>query len=147
MTGLFVTAFILVQCISIMNTNEQISHEELKQNIADTLKHLDKMGIDSSEFFNTYEIEYFNERFKDFRKNFDFEEKKICFFGPGGLVFSDKQKYFNSLKNNHSHIQDDLYIFNEFEKEESEGYDAVIVYWSKRIYSSKDLVKRMKEKH
>ncbi|MDD4440074.1 MAG: hypothetical protein PHS04_18875 [Tissierellia bacterium] len=130
-----------------MNTNEQISHEELKQNIADTLKHLDKMGIDSSEFFNTYEIEYFNERFKDFRKNFDFEEKKICFFGPGGLVFSDKQKYFNSLKNNHSHIQDDLYIFNEFEKEESEGYDAVIVYWSKRIYSSKDLVKRMKEKH
>jgi hypothetical protein len=43
-------------------------------------------------------------------------------------------------------IADDLYVFNEFEKEELGGYDADIVYWNKRNYSTEYLVKKLKNK-
>ena len=122
-----------------------MAQEKMTGKIADTssvIKNFDKMGIESSEYLNNHECEYFKKIFKDF----DFEGKKICFLGPGRLVLSDKQKYFKSLKENNFFVHSDLYVFNEFEKEESGGYDAVIVYWNKRNYMSKDLIKRLKEK-
>ena len=138
-----------VQCVATMDKNELFTRKEMMQSVADTsdiLKYLDKMGIDSSEFLNNFETEYFNTRFKDYHQNFDFTGKKICFLGPGGLVFSDKQKYFSSLKKTNFVVQSDLYIFNADQKGEVGGYDVAIVYWSKRRYLSKDVVKRLKKK-
>ncbi len=142
-----IIVFALIQC-NVTN-NKQFSHREMIQNIVDTsyiMKYFDKMGIDSSEILNNYEAEYFNERFKGLNKNFDFTEKKVYFFGPGGLVFSDKQKYFSNLIQNNFFVQSDLHIFNESEKEESGGYDATIVYWSKKRIPTTDIVKKLKSK-
>ncbi|WP_291582851.1 hypothetical protein [Bacteroides sp.] len=122
----------------------QVRHlEDLPRDI---LEQLDKMGIDDVPLLNYHESTYLNMVFEKKRKDFDFTEKKIAFFGPGGLVFSDKQKYFDNSKKNKRIIQSDLHVFNKSEKEESGGYDAVITYWCKRIYSSKNLLKKLKEK-
>jgi len=148
MTGLsIIMAFAFVQCVTTMNNNEQFANETIMQGVVDTsfvMKYYDKMGIDNSAYLNDYEAGYFNEIFKD--RGSDFTGKKVFFFGPGGLVFSNKQKFFRNLKENNYVVHSDLYIFDESEKEESGGYDIVIVYWSKRNYLSKDLVKRIKEK-
>ena len=140
-----VIAFFFVQCVCTMNRCEQPSYEELTRPMADTLKNYDKMGMDGSEYLNDYEADYFNMQFNDSSGSFNFIGKKVCFFGPSALSFSNKQKYFNELTK-HSSVHSDLYIFNESEKEESGGYDAVIVYWNKKSYTSKELVKRLKEK-
>ena len=39
-----------------------------------------------------------------------------------------------------------LYIFDENQKKESGGYDAAIVFWSKVLIPTKDVVKRLKDK-
>ena len=114
-----------------------------KKNITDTLKYFDNMGKDNSPFLNDYEAEYFNLRFQGI--DFDFTDKKVFFFGPEGLVFSDKQRYFDEFTR-HTFIQSSLYIFDKLEKERSGGFDAVIVYWSKRNYTKDDIIKRLKEK-
>ena len=137
---IIIMTFTFVQCASIINKNGQITHRENRQNIADTLKHFDKMGKDNSYLLNDYEAEYFNMKFQ--REDFDFTDKKVFFFGPGGLVFSDKQRYFNELTR-HTFVQSSLHIFNDSEREKSGGFDAVIVYWNKRNYSSEDLLKRL----
>ncbi len=124
MITLMIVAFSIIQCSSSRDLNEQVSHEEIKGNIVNTLKYLDKMGIDSSEYLNNYEAEYFNEKFENYKK-FNFSGEKVCFVGPGGLVFSNKQKYFNELTKYKS-VKSDLHIFNESEKEESGGYIAAI---------------------
>jgi len=139
MKGLIIImVFAFAQCAGTMNK----THREMRQNIADTLEHFDKMGKDGSCFLNNYEAEYFNMRFQ--REDFDFMDKKVFFFGPGGLVFSDKQRYFNELTR-HTFVQSSLHVFNETEREKAGGFDAVIVYWNKRNYSSEDLLKRLKE--
>lgn len=94
-----------------------------------------KMGIDSSLILNNFELAYFNEKFD----NFDFTDKKVCFFGPDGLTLTNKQQYFNNLKENEFDTHCDLYIFNKLEKEKS-GYDAAIVFWSKKTYSKESLI-------
>ena len=144
MKGLIIiTVFVFAQCTGTMNKSKQITHRELRQNIADTLEHFEKMGKDSSYLLNNYEAEYFNERFQ--RKDFDFTDKKVFFFGPEGLVFSDKERYFNEFTR-HSFVQSSIHIFSETEREKSGGFDAVIVYWNKRNYSSEDLIKRLKDR-
>lgn len=112
----------------------------------DILEQSDKMGVDNSNLLNSYESAYFNVVFKNSLNGFDFTNKKVYFFGPGGLVFSSKQFFFSNLKKNNFVIHSDLYVLNESEKKDSGGYDAVITYWCKRIYSTKDLVKKMKNK-
>lgn len=39
-----------------------------------------------------------------------------------------------------------LYIFNAFQKEESGGYDAAIVYWSKFVIPIEEIINRLKNK-
>ncbi|PIF01422.1 MAG: hypothetical protein CR994_02400 [Maribacter sp.] len=114
-----------------------------KKNIADTLGYFDKMGKDNSFFLNKHEAEYFNLRFQ--LRDYGFTNKKVFFFGPGGLVFSDKQRYFDEFAR-HTFIQSSLYVFDKFEKEKSGGFDAVIVYWSKKNHTKEDLIKRLKER-
>jgi len=44
------------------------------------------------------------------------------------------------------HNGENLYIFNATQKEESGGYDAAIVYWSKFILPVEKVIKRLKKK-
>lgn len=109
---------------------------------------LDKIGVNDSTLLNSYESVFLNEVFKDSLKMFDFTGKRIAFF-KGGSAESSKKDYFNMhkkhLSNENSPCDNgNLYIFDEAEKKESGGYDAVIVYWSKFVVPKKKLVKRLK---
>lgn len=113
----------------------------------DILNHLDKMGVDGSQLLNSYESAFLNVIFKDSLKGFDFTNKKVGFIkisgGKGKIHYFDMQKkYFVDEK--HPCDNGTLYIFNATQKEESGGYDAGIVYWSKRLIPIQDVVKRLK---
>lgn len=115
----------------------------------DILKHLNEMGIENSSLLNSYESCYFNVIFQDSRKSFDFSEKKVAFItGSNGCTRSDKKKYFNLERERLAHGQTPnkgvLYIFDENQKRESGGYDAVIVYWCKILINIENLPQRLK---
>lgn len=112
----------------------------------DILNQLDKMGVDGSSLLNSYESAYFNVVFKDSLKGFDFTGKKVGFIYSGAR--SNKKEYFDLEKDrfnrNNTPNRGTLYIFDETQKKESGGYDAAIVYWSKRLIPIQDVVKRLK---
>jgi hypothetical protein len=112
----------------------------------DILKQLDKMGIDDSQLLNSHESAFLNVIFKDSLKGFDFTNKKIGFLSAGSK--RNKKEFFKEEReryyNNSTTINGALYIFDATQKEESGGYDAAIVYWSKRLISIRDIVKRLK---
>jgi hypothetical protein len=113
------------------------------------LEQLDKMGVDNSPLLNSYESAYLNVIFKDSLNGFDFTNKKIGFIKAGGK--RDKADYFEGEKDrfyrNTTTTNGNLHIFDATQKEESGGYDAVIVYWSKRLIPTNDLIKRLKGQH
>ena len=73
---------------------------------------------------------------------FDFKGKKIAFINPHLVdqkqAIRTKKEYIGKIKkhleNDFLYPTDDLEIFNEQEKKESGGYDAMIVYQSKRFF-------------
>ena len=76
--------------------------------------------------------------------------KKVAFFtGSLGKTKSDKKMYFAGEKSNfrlnNSPNVGTLYIFNAEQKEQSGGYDAAIIYWSKRLVPINEVVKRLKK--
>lgn len=112
----------------------------------DILEQLDKMGVDGSSLLNSYEGAYFNVVFKESLNGFDFTGKKVGFIYSGAR--SNKKEYFDlekdRFKRNNTPNRGTLYIFDETQKKESGGYDAAIVYWSKRLIPIQDVVKRLK---
>ncbi len=112
----------------------------------DILNQLDKMGVDGSSMLNSYESAYFNVVFKENLNGFDFTGKKVGFIHSGAK--SNKKEYFDLEKDrfnrNNTPNRGTLYIFDATQKEESVGYDAAIVYWSKRLIPIQDIVKRLK---
>ena len=134
-----------------MNTFGQIERQiqnfsEIPKNI---LAHLDKMGMDTSQVLNNYEGDYLNFIFKVAEEDFDLIGKKVAFRHAGK---KSKKDYFEDEKErfclNSTPVGGAaLYIFNTAQKEESGGYDAAIVYWSKKLLSTKEVVKRLKEKN
>jgi len=112
----------------------------------DILEQLDKMGVDGSSLLNSYESAYFNVVFKESINGFDFTGKKVGFIYNGAR--SNKKEYFDLEKDrfnrNNTPNRGTLYIFNETQKKESGGYDAAIVYWSKRLIPIQEVVKRLK---
>ena len=123
----------------VFNFNE-IPNEYISQ--------LDKMGVDDSPLLNEYESDYFNLVYKESLNGFNFSGKKIGFIYSGAK--SDKKEYFDlekkRLKNGDSPNSGTLYIFDEAQKEESGGYDAVIVYWCKFYYSKEQVIKKLNSK-
>lgn len=123
----------------ILNFNE-IPNENISQ--------LDKMGLEDSPLLNEFESDYFNVVYKDSLNGFNFSEKKIGFIHRGAK--SDKKEYFELEKKRFKHGETPnygtLYVFDETQKEESGGYDAVIVYWSKVNYSKEQIIKKIKGK-
>lgn len=112
----------------------------------DILNQLDIMGIDGSSLLKSYESAYFNVVFKENLNGFDFTGKKVGFIYSGAR--SNKKEYFdlekNRFNNNNTPNRGTLYIFDANQKKESGGYDAAIIYWSKRLIPIQDIVKRLK---
>jgi hypothetical protein len=113
------------------------------------MKQMDRVETDDSLLLNETEAAYLNKIFETTRKNFDFTNKKVGFIKISGE--KGKIHYFDMQKRHY--IDKDsacdngtLYIFDADQKEESGGYDAAIVYWSKFLIPIKDVVKRLKGK-
>lgn len=128
--------------------NRQQIHELQVRNFSeiptDLLEDLDKMGMDSSSILNEYEGRYLNFIFKIDTNNFNLVGKKVGFIRNKADYFKQTQErfYHDSTTVGGS----GLYIFNTIQKEESGNYDAAIVYWSKKLLTIEEVVKRLKRK-
>ena len=114
-----------------------------------TFKNLDSLGKNNNPKLTIYESDYFNQIFSKKRKDFNFTNKTIAFVtGSSGKIRSSKQQYFDldreRMVKGYSLNGGTLIIFNEIEKEQSGGYDAVILYWSKALPTKKSLYKTLK---
>ena len=122
------------------------------KNIPDSiLSNIDKMGINECLLLTELEGKYFNTLYKIDDRTFNLCGKKVGFFtGSMGKNKTNKHVYFTGeryrLNSRYSPNAGALYIFDEIQKEESGGYDAAIVYWSKMLIPVKDVVKRLKGK-
>jgi len=90
-----------------------------------------------------HESAYLNADLSTGRKDFDFYGKKVAFFISGS--FRDKVQYFENYGGRH--VAYHLVILNEKEKQEANGYDAIIVLWRKQGVGSgfkKSLIKKLK---
>lgn len=131
----------------------KISDESRKY--ANLIEHMDELGKDESPILNETEGTYLNLLLRERRGEFDFIGKKVAFLtGSSGTTKSDKTDYFK-LENDKfstneeglyiSNNGENLYIFNATQKEESGGYDAAIVYWSKFILPVEKVIKILKK--
>jgi len=111
----------------------------------DLLENFDKMGIDSSSILNEYEGKYFNFIFNIDPQDFNLVGKKVGFLRSKIGYFRDTRERF--YRNSTTVGASSLYIFDAVQKEESRGYDAAIVYWSKFVIPIEDVVKRLKNKY
>ena len=108
------------------------------------LSHIEEMGVDTSSMLNEYEGRYFNFIFKIDTQDFNFVGKKVGFLRSKTDYFRDTRERF--YRNSTTVGGSNLYIFDAAQKAESGGYDAAIVYWSKRLIPTTDVVKRLKDK-
>jgi hypothetical protein len=107
------------------------------------------MGMDEDSLLTDLEGEYFNALFQVNEENFNLCGKKIGFLtGVDGSTKSNKKEYFISerhrLSSNHSPLFGWLYIFNAVQKKESGGYDAAIVFYTKKKLTIKEVIKNLK---
>lgn len=144
MKHLLITVMLLL-CID--SFGQMRNYSDIPKSI---LEQFDEMGLDGSPELNIYESAYFNELFKNALNGFDFTNKKVAFL-KANRGKKNKDEYFTEEKErfyrNDETISSCLYIFNAAQKEESGGYDAAIVYWSKRLIPTEEVVKRLKNKH
>ena len=107
----------------------------------------ENLGKDNSCLLNEDESKFLNILFRQKRDSFDFTGKK-CFFlgGSGGGLIEEKNYIFRiaNLDNSSWAKCCQLIILNEEESLDN-GYDAVIVIWSKRIISKKYALKRIRK--
>ncbi|MBR4839127.1 MAG: hypothetical protein IK005_01475 [Paludibacteraceae bacterium] len=114
----------------------------------DLLENLLRMDFRDSALVTLDEGRYLNVIFENSRKEFDFIGKKVGFFtGSSGKMQSSKADYFELEKDRYVRGETPnggkLYVFDEKQKEESGGYDAAIVYWSKFLIPEDMVVKRL----
>lgn len=111
--------------------------------------YLDVCGKDNEPDLNSAESSYLNAiMYRHPKRPYDFSHKRVAFVtGTSGKTISGKQAYFDLEKkrlqdrDNTSLNGGQLVIFNELEKQQSGGYDAAIVYWSKLLATKKGLIK------
>lgn len=113
---------------------------------------LDLLGVDSNSVLNTNDVIFFNRIFQYRRDSFDFTGKKIAFINTNEAderqIIKAKSVYIDKIK---KHLENDflyptdfLYILNDTEKQESGGYDAIILYRCK-MFNSKKLIAILKQ--
>lgn len=110
---------------------------------------LDLVGNDTNAELTDEDAVFFNTIY--YYRDFDFKGKKIAFMNPHleeKQVIRTKKEYIEKIK---KHLEDDflyptdeLITLNEQEKKESGGYDAMIVYQTKRSYKDQ-LIQILKE--
>jgi hypothetical protein len=107
------------------------------------LIHIGNMGIDSSLILNEYEGKYLNFIFKVNPQDFNLVGKKLTYKSKKGFFKDEKEWFFRGEKSGVGGAT--LYIFNAAQKEESGGYDAAIIYWSKFLLPVEQVIKRLKK--
>lgn len=110
---------------------------------------LDSCGLDNKPNVNLKESAFLNYLKEKQRKDFDFKEKKVAFItgNAGGQIMS-KKEYFDALKKyekiDTSNFNGSfMVILTEKERIKSGGYDVLISYWAKGIFSKKRLLKSL----
>ena len=144
----------LILCMSLIFNSCLMGQEKLAENTPkDILDCLTEVGKDTVSALNVCESKYLNYRFQKDKGTFDFCNKKVAFFkGNAGTIqstkkdFFDKEKYFIDIKGFLPLGSGQLIIFNENEAKQV-GYDAVIVTSSKKLLSTKEVIKRLSGKH
>jgi hypothetical protein len=137
---------LVVICLGLFITDCSCIHKNAKAN----MKENNYVESDSSSFLNEAESKMLDKIFETIRKDFVFTDKKIGFIEISGE--RGKASYFDMQK---KHLDDKnypcdngmLYIFNASQKEESGGYDAAIVYWSKFVIPIEKVIERLKRQH
>ncbi len=123
---------------------------DIKKTDREIFKNIDSLGQDSNPNLTAFESDYFNQIFSKKRDSFDFTNKTIAFVtGSSGRTHSNKKRYFDlerdRIARDYSLNGGTLIRFNETEKKQSGGYDAVILYWSKILPTRKSLIKTLKK--
>jgi hypothetical protein len=108
------------------------------------LSNIEKIGVDSSLILNEYEGKYLNFIFKVNPQDFNLIGKKIGYRSKMGFFKDEKDWFYRGETSGVGGTT--LYIFNPVQKEESGGYDAAIVYWSKFVIPIEKIIKRLKNK-
>ena len=133
----------------------QVHHmqqRDFKHIPVEILNNISEMGRDDNLLLTELEGKYFNALYQIDEKEYSLSNKKVFFFtGSLGKTKSNKKDYF-IIERDRFRFNDyyspnvgTLYIFDAIQKAESGGYDAAIVYWSKRLVPIKEVVKRLKE--
>ncbi len=102
---------------------------------------IDSCGMDNIGYLNQHEALFLNNYFRDYKIDYDFKGKRVLFItGSNGNTLSCKIDYFNDIKKwkleYNDKISTSLVVLSEKEKEESGGYDAILLYWVK-IFTDK----------
>lgn len=143
----------LVLCLPIILNitlmGQEKSAEDIQKNI---IKCFENMGKDTISILNFCESKYLNFNFQKEKGAFNFCKKRVAFFrGNAGTIKSTKKEYFDRLKQFISQngflpsSSGQLIIFNEEEVKQT-GYDAVVISFSKKYLTNKEVIKRLKYK-
>ncbi|WP_375562101.1 hypothetical protein ACE193_06010 [Bernardetia sp. OM2101] len=115
-------------------------------------QNLDECGNDDNPEFSQVESEFLNSYFSD--QNIDFTGKKVIFVtGSSGKDITTKSDYFNAIKEfdeGEHKIATRVFYLNEQQKIDTGGYDIIITYWVKVVFSDKakqKIVKRVSRKN
>ena len=111
----------------------------------------DSLGLDDDPSLNSMEARYFNIQVQHYRGEFDFRGKKVGFFlENNGKRMLNKKEYFDNWAREHLRSKDfgrnQLFILSAKEKEQSKGFDALIVSWSEKGISEErkqQLIKKL----
>ncbi len=104
-------------------------------------QNLDSLGLNDNSLLNSHESTFLNAELEQQRQRvgFDFSRKQVGFatgHGPKHYGLLTKSEFFKEAKDFYnstgSHLSNlILVVFTEQEKQESGGYEAVVVSWSK----------------
>ena len=120
---------------------------------------LDSCGVDTKPLLNKYEIKVIDsvlfapiqtkKQIIDRKDGFEFNEKKIAFYSCFTEDFLSKSEFFKLFKPAFKgHAGNGLMRFNENEKKESNGFDAVIVIDCPYDFlRPKDLIPKLVKQH
>lgn len=105
---------------------------------------LERLGKNDEQILTNEEGDYFNFIFQDQLGGFDFKGKRVGFMT---LNLSNKSDYFKSELDNYNKgvngygIPVYAFILNESERNKSGGYDALVLFWRKKLIDKDSAVK------
>jgi hypothetical protein len=111
---------------------------------------IDSIGIDNNPDLNYQESKFLNSQLINVRDTFDFKGKKVAYY-LSLVGYIQKQDYFKEAKQYAEKGQNmslQLIVLNEYDKETTKGFDAIVVAWDKFIITPKFrkfLIKELKK--